>query len=218
MKHPRIISAGGCLAALLVAGCSGGGVSPSSTASLPGASAPYGANRVAPDAIIYTPADVDIEDSQYNLDLNNDGKSDFSLKEVNQSGGGCDGYNTKATFSATTHRSASVNGLRGLAAALANGSPIGPSQSVLSGAVLIDRYRVRWHREIEGSYGVCAPQTRNWGHWRDKNAYLGFAFAIRGRTHYGWAQLSVNTDAGLAHLSGYAYQTKAGRPIMAGQM
>ncbi len=46
MKQPRIISAGGCLAALLGAGCSGGGVSPSSTANLPGVAALPGAITV----------------------------------------------------------------------------------------------------------------------------------------------------------------------------
>ncbi len=42
MKQPRVIKASGCLAALLVAGCGGGGVSPNSTANLPGVAAPSG--------------------------------------------------------------------------------------------------------------------------------------------------------------------------------
>ena len=41
MKQPRIVSAGGCLAALLVAGC--GGMSPNSTASPLGGAAPQSA-------------------------------------------------------------------------------------------------------------------------------------------------------------------------------
>jgi hypothetical protein len=216
MKGPRIISAGGCLAALVVGGCSGGGVSPDSATNVP-VTAPYGANRVGPDAIIYTPADVDIQDSQYNLDLDSDGRPDFSLKQVTHSGGGCDDYNTRATFSTTTLRSSNVQGSSGLVAALPYGSPIGLSQSFLSGEVLVDRYRLRWRRGTAGGYGVCVPYSRNWGQWLGRTAYMGLAFAIRGRTHYGWAQLSVAGDAGQAHLYGYAYQTKADKPIMAGQ-
>ena len=40
MKQPRVIGAGRCLVVLLIAGC--GGVGPTSTASLPGVTAPQG--------------------------------------------------------------------------------------------------------------------------------------------------------------------------------
>ena len=42
MKRPRVISTGGCLAALLVAGCGGGGISPGSIANLSGVAAASG--------------------------------------------------------------------------------------------------------------------------------------------------------------------------------
>jgi hypothetical protein len=39
--------------------------------------------------IAYTPANVVIENSTYNLDLNNDGIVDFSIPEGNSDDGGC---------------------------------------------------------------------------------------------------------------------------------
>lgn len=57
------------------------------------------------------------------------------------------------------------------------------------------------------------------GNWLNvSNRYLGMAFRIKGKTHYGWARLSVKYQFlhGLtATLSGYAYETIAGKSIVA---
>ncbi len=44
-------------------------------------------------------------------------------------------------------------------------------------------------------------------------------FQIKGKTHYGWARLSVslNFDKFDAFLTGYAYETVANKPIIAGK-
>jgi hypothetical protein len=52
------------------------------------------------------------------------------------------------------------------------------------------------------------------------NRYLGLKFKIKGKTHYGWARLSVEASKRpyeiTAVLTGYAYETIPGKPIIAG--
>ena len=59
------------------------------------------------------------------------------------------------------------------------------------------------------------------GSWINvKNRYLGVKFKIKGEDHYGWARLSVTVAQPLtitATLTGYAYETIANKPIVAGQ-
>ncbi len=49
--------------------------------------------------------------------------------------------------------------------------------------------------------------------------YLGVRFQRNGRTHYGWARLNVGDGkvGNYAKLTGYAYETIAGKSIKAGQ-
>ena len=51
------------------------------------------------------------------------------------------------------------------------------------------------------------------------NRYLGLRFIFNGKTRYGWARLSVQASASgiTATLTGYAYETIAGKSIKAGQ-
>jgi len=61
------------------------------------------------------------------------------------------------------------------------------------------------------------------GNWVDvKDRYLALKFQIRGKTHYGWARLSVNVtkfpeNRIKAILTGYAYETIPDKAIVAGQ-
>jgi len=59
------------------------------------------------------------------------------------------------------------------------------------------------------------------GSWINvRNRYLGIKFKIKGQDHYGWARLSVTVAQPLtitATLTGYAYETIANKPIVAGQ-
>lgn len=57
------------------------------------------------------------------------------------------------------------------------------------------------------------------GPWRDVNArYVGFQFQKDGQAHYGWARMNVTGFPchPSATLTGYAYETEAGKPIVAG--
>ena len=47
------------------------------------ASAARDSHRISRDGIVYTSANVKIETSEFNLDLNNDGTTDFWLSEAN---------------------------------------------------------------------------------------------------------------------------------------
>lgn len=60
--------------------------------------------------------------------------------------------------------------------------------------------------------------------WRglNKAAYLGLKIVIEGKTHYGWARLSVQSpghgvEFSKAFLTGYAYETIPNKPINAGK-
>jgi hypothetical protein len=56
------------------------------------------------------------------------------------------------------------------------------------------------------------------GQWVDAtNRYLGLQFEINGRTHYGWARLSVDMFEGERTLTGYAYETVPNKAIIAGK-
>ena len=64
----------------------------------------------------------------------------------------------------------------------------------------------------------CSGTCYYLGHWLDKhNRYLGLKFVIKGKIHYGWARLNVHWLTQKAVLTGYAYETIAGKGIIAGQ-
>lgn len=55
-----------------------------------------------------------------------------------------------------------------------------------------------------------------------KNTYMGVEFTLNGETHYGWIRLNIKTTSNptgpqlTATITGYAYETIAGKPIVAG--
>jgi hypothetical protein len=57
------------------------------------------------------------------------------------------------------------------------------------------------------------------GNWKGAtNKYLGLAFQIHGKTHYGWARLTTHMFfKKSATLTGYAYETIAGKSIITGK-
>jgi hypothetical protein len=59
-----------------------------------------------------------------------------------------------------------------------------------------------------------------WGGSQNRSPYLGLQFEIRGRRHYGWARVSIHVNPPLLptyYLTGYAYETIPGKPIVAGK-
>ena len=179
------------------------------------------------DGVVYTPVrpNVQIETSQYNLDLNNDGATDFVITESNTTHppactpprGGTDAYATLAL------RGQGSNGFEisnDYVARVSSGSPIGRSQSFTTGSLDMEHTSIVW--EWTGMPRLCEAHTTANGNWfNGDKGYLGLAFLLDGKIHYGWAAIGVPYGIYgvlVAKLKGYAYQTIAGKSINAGQM
>ncbi len=167
-----------------------------------------------------------IVNRNYNLDLNNDGTTDFVVTESNTTrkaacyGGVRHGPDNFGTLSLTSQGSNGFEVSSYAVAKLISGSPIGPSQSFATGSGVMESRALTW----QYVQGQCLREYQADGNWPPpSDDYLGLAFWIDGKIHYGWAAINVS---GLpqpygaflyATLKGYAYQTKAGKSIMAGQ-
>jgi len=163
--------------------------------------------QLAEAKIVYTPANVNIRGSSYynRFDLNHDGINDiaftqgclaetfvhrcwFDAKPL-QKGNGIEGV----THSSTNY---------GWAAALKAGAVIGPAKQFVQAATVTMASTDRGHGK---GY---------W--WYSQPRYLGVAFEIKGKIHYGWMRLKGSSNRG-ATLTGYAYETIPGKSIRAGQ-
>jgi hypothetical protein len=156
--------------------------------------------------IVYTPAHHIIgPDSSYLLDLNHDGITDFTIRNMYNCPDSC--VSSIAAKPANGNRGIegplSTRGHASWAYALKAGAIIGPKRP-FSASLL----------EFAGS-GVCNPAG---SHWCNLKRYLGLSFKIHGKTHYGWARISMGSGKGRieAVLLGYAYETIADKAIIAG--
>jgi hypothetical protein len=145
---------------------------------------------------------------QYNLDLNHDGVTDFTIKVSFFGGIECTSSWGVGEFPASGNGAIDSGGY---AAALMQGAPIGHSQQFIRSGETMAYYN--W-------YGPGPPCSHTaggpWGNVTDR--YLGLSFQVNGRTHYGWARLTVSIPSPLyANLTGYAYETIVGKSIIAGQ-
>ncbi len=75
---------------------------------------------------------------------------------------------------------------------------------------------------VQAGKGRSNRGTYTSGYWVNvEGRYLGLKFQIRGATHYGWARLDVRVSQGppsiTPTLTGYAYETVANKPIIAGK-
>ena len=155
--------------------------------------------------IVYTPTHHVIgKNASYKLDLNHDKIADFALVNTR----GCNTDFCVDILSAIPSGGNGVEGARGFlsipyASALKRGARIGPK----------DHFSGRLMASSESSQGTI-------GKWLNvTNGYLGLKFTIKGKTHYGWARLTVQVLHGAfikTTLTGYAYETVANKPIIAG--
>jgi hypothetical protein len=162
--------------------------------------------------IVYTSAHVVISPNGvhfYDLDLNHDGKTDFVLQTkfystTDQSAG-------TQRLIASGARGNSLEKSGGFAAALRAGKRVGPHGDFQSRGVMASDW---------GSAGASTSIKR--GPWVNvNNRYLGLKFKIKGKTHYGWARLSVQAQRGYFYLettlTGYAYETIPNKRIVTGK-
>jgi hypothetical protein len=151
--------------------------------------------------IVFTPIHHVIgKNGKYKLDLNHDKMADFILSNKH-------GCNTDFCYDFLSAIPAGDNGVEGTnpeAFALKRGMQIGP-KAPFSGQFMASS---------ESGQGTN-------GRWLNvKNGYLGLKFQIKGKTHFGWARLTVQVLGGgliRATLTGYAYETIANKPIIAGR-
>jgi hypothetical protein len=160
--------------------------------------------------IIYTPTHrVIAVNSRYQLDLNHDGSTDFTI------------HNSKSCpnevcLLSLTLKPAPPNSAVGYKSA----SPRVRYESALRAGVRVgpgDVFQKSKGRMAAGDY---FSTTGLFGPWADvKNRYLGLSFVIKGKRHYGWARLTVGSAQGAitATLTGYAYETIPNKPIIAGK-
>jgi len=151
--------------------------------------------------IVYTPTHVKLTPNhKFRLDLNHDGIKDF---EVDDSASGSSAF-------LQIHPLQRGNAL---APAITDCNP-SVAVGALEAGVLIGTghfYATLYcmaQKISEGSFGSW-PGV--------KNRYLGFQFVIKGKTHYGWARLSVTRAPYVATLTGFAYETIPNKPIIAGK-
>jgi hypothetical protein len=154
--------------------------------------------------IIYTQTHVVIGTNHiYSLDLNHDGIADFKIDNHS--------FFTDTIVASLSAIPAQANnavvgrqrqiGSPYYAYALTRGVAIGPKQPFAGG----------WMAWSDG-----ANRAGQWVNVRSR--YLGLKFRIKGKVHYGWARLNVTVGNSRisATLTGYAYETIPGKPIIAG--
>jgi hypothetical protein len=152
--------------------------------------------------IVYTPASQRIQDGTFRFDLNHDGKADIVLWQD------CGGYFNHCDFEAWPVQGNGVEqgtGGEGWAAALKAGAEIGPSAQFNQASRVVMAVR---------GPGTHPPPDGYW--FYSQTRYLGVAFQIKGKTHYGWMRIKQSSEHG-GTLTGYAYETIPGKAIKAGQ-
>ena len=160
--------------------------------------------------VVYTPDSQTIPygyGSTFSLDLNHDGINDFSFLNFFSTTSSILGLSISPVNPSNEIFSTAGGHASVFAAALLAGKKIGPD----------GKFQKRLGDGMADGNdpdGVCQ------GPWSDVHArYLGLKFMIKGETHFGWARLNVHCvypHPIKATLTGYAYETVADKPIVAG--
>jgi hypothetical protein len=156
--------------------------------------------------IVYTPAHQQIlTQHKLTLDLNHDGIADFAISNRAFCTTDICGRTLIARPLAPQNK---VAGMKGLIFTL--------YASAIKPGVKIDGLAHFSGKLMAASGTECGYA----GQWQNvANRYLGLKFVISGQVHFGWARFSVKSGTGkiTAILTGYAYETIANKPIIAGQ-
>jgi len=168
------------------------------------------ASMPSPAEIIYTPANDVIRARQsFNLDLDQDGTTDFIIKDAF--------HRTCTDKCSGTSARLFLKPAKGNGAAGVTGIPFAPAFALKAGS------RINRHQYFVGSllariYSLFGTHASgSWINFKDR--YLGLRFKINGENHFGWARLSVSVQrfSITATLTGYAYETIPHKSIRAGQ-
>jgi hypothetical protein len=176
--------------------------------------------------IIYTPAHKNIGAKTF-LDLNHDGIHDFKFiaSRTSHCVGGCTTTGVRhGTAFTSSNAKLAVYGVRSrnqiygqakYASALPAGVRIGPNGKFPGGNIMAEANAIDGANEY-----YKGPWAGTLGGGDVTHRYLGLRFTIKGKIHFGWARLNVIMSQGAhiqATLTGYAFETIAGKSIKAGQ-
>lgn len=164
--------------------------------------------------IIYKSANIPIavDTGTVYLDVNGDGIDDFGFSNgYTGPNGPQEGNHASSVLVGPAHLANRVWAIQSdkhvCAAALEKGETIGPGSPFEKGNSLLPMAFGRGN-SISGSAGC--PWVKVTEH------YLGFKFAIKGRTHFGWARVKMGGLGNIDYIVGYAYETVADTPIVSG--
>jgi hypothetical protein len=166
--------------------------------------------------VVYTPAHKQIAPNHtVSIDLNHDGKMDFSIHDSFACTSFCE-YIVGAITVIPARQGNEILGYAGrsrnYASALNAGVHVGPKRRFSPGNEVM----------VSGGYdagtttvGAC------FGPWKNsQHRYLGLKFTVNGKTHYGWARLNetcAKNGSNTGVLTGFAYETIANKPIITGK-
>jgi hypothetical protein len=145
-------------------------------------------------------------EQDFPIDLNHDGINDFHVTSYDFSGSGELAVSPLVEGNRILYTPEVCHDEPGGAAALHEGGIIGPNRDFSAQANCM-------------AYGFRSSINVSNGAWAHaKNRYLGFAFVIDGKQHFGWARLSFGQFSfqELGIITGYAYETIPNKPIIAG--
>jgi hypothetical protein len=155
--------------------------------------------------VVYTPVHSRVN-QDFPIDLNHDGINDFHVTSYDLSGAGELAVYPLVQGNRIIYTPEVCHDEPGGAAALHEGGIIVADRNFSAQANCM-------------AYGFRSSITVYNGAWAyAKNRYLGFAFVIAGKEHFGWARLSIGQFyfQELGMITGYAYETIPGKPIIAG--
>jgi hypothetical protein len=168
--------------------------------------------------VVYTPADVPIPPQTIYppvfLDVNHDGINDFSF--VNYSVFGAH-FGSIYLHVAPVVKGNGILGQKNFASALRAGVRVGGQERFSGFAQNMAVYNSYHSSGGKSSHGFVGPWANDGKGVKDR--YLGLKFVVKGKTHYGWARLNVTVKETSFYgtLTGYAYETVANKPIIAGK-
>ncbi|SDB29789.1 hypothetical protein SAMN03097699_0575 [Flavobacteriaceae bacterium MAR_2010_188] len=164
--------------------------------------------------IIYTDIEPDYTSEHkydfYELDLNNDLFIDFTLRYRS------DDYWEMVDILEITSTNAG-NGIISISPWYSNPVPLDSDREIfnLSGYSNGEAYESWGFFTIGDCFG---GDTSCYLDWKDKNdKFLGLRFIVDGKTHFGWARLSLTSPTDWV-LKDYAFNATPNKPILAGQM
>lgn len=159
------------------------------------------------------------------IDLNHDGINDFVLRTLLYKGSS----GMEVGLNANGYRNAE-NVIAGRRVSSGGNYFFSAASALPAGAVIGARINFSVPTPIMASelFNGVGSQYSYRGAWAGKgegvtNRYLGLKFVVAGEVHYGWARVSVTlghhrqADDVSGTLTGYAYETIPGKPIVAGK-